>query len=417
MFKKLSITNFQSHKDTFITFDPGINVITGTSRSGKTAVLRALRWLYENRPRGNNFIRHTTTRADVILSVDNNDKEVMVARVRDKKDNCYIINTSSNMLAVDDVKYEALRGTVPEEVSEVLNISDINIQSQFDPYFLILDTPGSVGQYVTKITKLDEVDQLLRRFSSKIRKTEEIITAVDNSVDECNSKLDELDRIDFKKYAYSLSVFKTASSRIDDITSSLLELTKLINSTKSAFKQLDKIDPNIEYVIRDANTVLLSYSDIDNDLRAVQDFVYTYSDIDKELISIPDNIDAALVNGNKAFDLCAQSILNYGTIRVDINKVKRIEDELEYIPKDIKKVVHHGDKVLTAILNNVSKINMLYGYINNTKSLIDKYESSSNEYSVLCVKKTELTNSLTVCPICCQELVEDSSLENVLENY
>ena len=55
MLKKLEITNFQSHPKSSLEFVPGINVIFGTSRNGKTAIRRALEWVVTNRPSGGRF--------------------------------------------------------------------------------------------------------------------------------------------------------------------------------------------------------------------------------------------------------------------------------------------------------------------------------------------------------------------------
>src|SRR5665647_764854 len=56
MIKSLEIHNVQSHKDTFLEFDPGVNVIIGSSDSGKTAILRAIKKVVFNRPLGDSFI-------------------------------------------------------------------------------------------------------------------------------------------------------------------------------------------------------------------------------------------------------------------------------------------------------------------------------------------------------------------------
>ena len=56
MIDKISIKNFQSHPNTELELDPGINVITGSSDNGKTSIFRALYWIIYNRPSGNSFI-------------------------------------------------------------------------------------------------------------------------------------------------------------------------------------------------------------------------------------------------------------------------------------------------------------------------------------------------------------------------
>jgi exonuclease SbcC len=60
--KKLSLRNFQSHRETDLEFSPGLNIIVGPSDQGKSAIIRALRWLFYNEPRGTGFIRVGETR-------------------------------------------------------------------------------------------------------------------------------------------------------------------------------------------------------------------------------------------------------------------------------------------------------------------------------------------------------------------
>ena len=50
MFTRLEIKNFQSHKNTTIDFDKNINSICGETDNGKSAVIRAIKWIVENRP-------------------------------------------------------------------------------------------------------------------------------------------------------------------------------------------------------------------------------------------------------------------------------------------------------------------------------------------------------------------------------
>ena len=57
MIKKIKIENFQSHRDTELEFSKGVNVITGLSNSGKTAIIRAFQLLKNNRPLGFRYNR------------------------------------------------------------------------------------------------------------------------------------------------------------------------------------------------------------------------------------------------------------------------------------------------------------------------------------------------------------------------
>ena len=55
MIDKIKIQNYQSHENTELELSPGINVIIGETDRGKTSILRALNWMFSNRPLGEGF--------------------------------------------------------------------------------------------------------------------------------------------------------------------------------------------------------------------------------------------------------------------------------------------------------------------------------------------------------------------------
>ncbi|GAF15365.1 DNA double-strand break repair Rad50 ATPase [Bacillus sp. JCM 19045] len=80
--------NFQSHQDTSIQFDQGLNVIVGQSDSGKTAVLRGLRWALFNLPRGTDFLKVGADFVRVTVTLTNGTK---IVRERTSSKNRYKI--------------------------------------------------------------------------------------------------------------------------------------------------------------------------------------------------------------------------------------------------------------------------------------------------------------------------------------
>jgi len=119
MLNKIKLQNVESHKETELNLDPGVNVIVGNSDSGKSGILRALRWIIRNRPSGEAFRTKGGGDTSVELSLDNQ----VVKRVRTKQKNQYIIN---------NIELNAVKTEVPEEVSNLLNINEANLQQQLD---------------------------------------------------------------------------------------------------------------------------------------------------------------------------------------------------------------------------------------------------------------------------------------------
>lgn len=123
MIKKVVIENFQSY--TKIELAPAGNgqltVITGPSDSGKTAILRALRWLFVNEPQGDDFIRVGATFARVTAEYEGFDEGggVVVRHRTSGGTNRYIVNGE---------KLEGFgRGGVPLEVKEITGVRPVKI--------------------------------------------------------------------------------------------------------------------------------------------------------------------------------------------------------------------------------------------------------------------------------------------------
>ena len=154
MIQRLHITNFQSHENTELDFHKGVNIIVGTSDSGKSAIIRALRWLVWNRPSGEAFRSHWGGPTKVIVDTD----EAIVSRLRDKE----------NQYALGDTHFNAVRTDVPEEIQKALNMTELNLQTQLEMPFLLAMSPGEVASYFNDIAGLSKIDTSLQYINRSI---------------------------------------------------------------------------------------------------------------------------------------------------------------------------------------------------------------------------------------------------------
>lgn len=181
--KKITIENFQSHKKTVVNFAGSgqLTIITGPSDGGKTAILRALRWVFYNAPSGIDFIRVGTTFARITIEYENGD---IVARWRS--------NGGINRYLVNGNTFEGFGSAVPLEVQEVTGIRpvtigdmeiDLNLASQLQGPFLGKDvSAGARAKVLGKLAGTEEIDiagktlgtDLYRREQDKKRLEKEI---------------------------------------------------------------------------------------------------------------------------------------------------------------------------------------------------------------------------------------------------
>ncbi|TCP53697.1 exonuclease SbcC [Tumebacillus sp. BK434] len=144
--RNLRIENFQSHELTEMAFDDGLNVIVGASDNGKSAVIRALRWLLYNEPRGSDFMRVGATQCRVMIELADGSR---VTRERTPSKNRYIVMQASG----EEQIYEGFGNTVPKEVSDLTGVrkvaldedneTPLHLGTQLEPPFL-LSEPGSI---------------------------------------------------------------------------------------------------------------------------------------------------------------------------------------------------------------------------------------------------------------------------------
>lgn len=179
MIETIEIRNFQSHEHTaFHDLSPGLNVVLGTTSDvGKSALLRALRWVIWNRPQGTAFRSHWAGREGTMVRLDlqpkDADEAVSIFRNRNDQENAYALMPWFEGGAGPQETYKTLRGEVPEPVRKVLGTGPINMQFQFDPPFLLADSPGEVAATLNRTVRLDVIDRATKTLAANRRRAEQ----------------------------------------------------------------------------------------------------------------------------------------------------------------------------------------------------------------------------------------------------
>jgi exonuclease SbcC len=225
MISKIEINNFQSHKHTVIEFYAGVNVIVGASDCGKSAILRALRFVIENRPAGDSVISHWAKQADVSIWVGDD----VIRRIKGKSKNEYWLNKTL---------YKAFGQTVPDDIQKVLNMSDVNIQRQLDGPFLLDDTPGQVATHFNKLANLEKIDTGMRNILSWITKLNQTITSTRAEQKELKEEHKQLSYV--KKMMGDVELLERAEQRAGKLGASQSTLHKLTEKTKTVQSDIEK---------------------------------------------------------------------------------------------------------------------------------------------------------------------------------
>lgn len=217
MIEQIHIKNFQSHGDSVFDLVPGVNAIVGDSHVGKSAVRRLLHWIRCNRPLGSSFIKSGSRRAYGRVQFDNG----VVERTKAAKKSTYVLGGNPE-------PYTSFGSGVPEDVTELVNMSDVNVQTQHGPFFLIMDTPGSVATYLRSVTGLDELSEVSSDINTRLRSAKSRMSTVEQEVTDLHNSIDDLDEIDVTRLEECLDECVHLGARSDALEIELKSLSRII---------------------------------------------------------------------------------------------------------------------------------------------------------------------------------------------
>jgi len=186
---KIQILNFQSHKNTVLDLCPGVNAIIGNSGTGKSSVLRAINWLINNTPTGDDFV---SWGGDCVVSISDDDWEV--SRIKGKGKNQYAVRRNGAVQV-----YEGFGRDVPEPIKNLLNMQDFNLRFQYQKPFLIGESSGEVTRYLNRVARLDIIDKAMSNIDSRLRREKnqlDVETSVVEKTDIQLLKFKDVDQIE-----------------------------------------------------------------------------------------------------------------------------------------------------------------------------------------------------------------------------
>lgn len=182
MLNHISIRNFQSLRKIDIELGP-FTVIVGSSSSGKSGSIRALRALVSN-VRGSSYVTRGAKTASV--SVDLND--TIVALERGDGVGRYTIKPEF----YEAKEYTKLNGSVPEDVTDILRISsDLCFSQQFDSPYLLTESGAVVARALGELTNVSTIFAAAREGNRLRLSTQSILKLRSADLDDLRIKAQE----------------------------------------------------------------------------------------------------------------------------------------------------------------------------------------------------------------------------------
>lgn len=396
--KSIKIKNFRSHKDTHIEFDPNVNIIIGENDSGKTNILRVLKWIVDNRPSGDDMRSFWEGDTVAKLDVDN----IIIERIRTNSENLYKMNGEV---------YKAFGQGVPEQIAKFLNMNPNNISFQMDGPFLLGLSAADVAKHYNKIIKLDIIDQVVSNINKILKEEETNLKFSKISLKEEQDKLKIFDWLDdaeinirylekievkinnLKKGIESLETLSLKLVRLSEKhdlinrvlineskVNELIQLDKTIQNEFDKYKNLAQLKDKLKLLVEKQNKISL---------------ILKHNEAVNNLISDCKLIEDKKQDLNKLTQLCSQ-LQNLRERKIKILKKLKFENIILQLEKKKNEIEDEKHK-LEKLQNLSEKLNEL---LTRNKNLSIKIVQLEGEYK---------QNLPEICPIL---EIKCSKLEN-----
>lgn len=194
--KRVRLINFESHKDTTVEFNGGVNLIVGESDCGKSSIIRAIKGVAYN-IFDNDSLRIGEKRCTIELESTNgivrlhkgdaNDYEVIDFRNNNKK---YEFKTVGK--TVPEIVYE-ITGLRPLVIGDIFDIP--NISFQLDKHYMLSEVNGAgcnsnmIARIVDNVVGLGGIEELINKISSEMAKNKRTTTVNLNTITDLRNSL------------------------------------------------------------------------------------------------------------------------------------------------------------------------------------------------------------------------------------
>lgn len=347
--KTIRLQNFQSHKDTLIELDSNVNVLSGESNMGKTAILRGLLWLITNRPNGIGFVskwaKEVNKKGEVVLTktamcsvsvtvVATDGKEHTLTRLRTRDKNVY---------EVDGVELEAVGTSVPDEVSALLGMHECNVQSQDDTYFMLTLPPGQVATKLNELVHLETIDKAFEYNKKGKLRCSALVKEWDGVVSEAKLKLRGLSKV--PDMADELKEVQSLIEEFNDLQAQLADMKLLAEDYYNRKRGLEQAIPYLDEDIELLSDRISDYKEQTTVLRTAEVLLSEFDDIKNKIKECPqineqdiDELTRYVTSYKEVENLLSALFQQTALCEMVENKMNFVERQLEAIAKDLPKV-------------------------------------------------------------------------------
>ena len=448
------IENFQSHENTTIQFKDGLNAIIGKSNSGKTSILRAIRWALDNDPHGSDFI--TTGKEECKVTVNFTDgTQIVRKRTRTDAGEYTVIGKTvqpDGTVNMWNDTYKGFANNVPVEIANIHQMPKINLtkdicthlnmMSQLDGPFLVTESPQVKAAIIGRLTGTQIIDLGIKDTNKNILSNSKAIKVY---AKEKQEKEDEL--LAFSALPYHEQCLKFLKSILKYYEDQLDQYNLVGNKYREMLRfktAIDTFNNDLKNITIELSCIKYQLS-IFSYLNSVQDIFNMHN----ELTSISNNIMSCkrlqkwlivVLSLMKQLRQWKNECNLYSTIIYSYNRLNDIQNEMTTSKASLDKCnvfIQYGTETKKLLKDILIYIGVLRKDIDNTVPLYNKYNDISNnkiavykltlqqcdesinnntkKMQELVAQQEQLIKDNNICPCCGQKISANKYIKNINE--
>jgi DNA repair exonuclease SbcCD ATPase subunit len=378
MIKQIRLKNFEKHKAFDAQFSEGLNIICGRTDAGKSAILRAISWV----------VRHDTLRTGTIthgetsLRVGVKTTGGTVVRFKDSTGYGYKAGGET---------FLACASQQPKEVSDALQLTDINIQMQEDPVFFLGLTPGKLAEEVNKIVDLGAIDKCSAWLKSNKTKTSTLAEAAKTKAASLAEQAKALDWVVAAQEAYTQ--LHTLATGIEHLHRKAESLTLQTDSIRTQQTQQQALRPLLEAL----DVYVFQAAVIQGAAHSAKTRKQALESILKELSACEGLDQLTLLRGDLGhLAVCEEDLRKKCERHLVLGS---LVSGTRALPEKISKF--SGLRVaLEGIISQKTQTVGLLGKVTDIEKLVNSLKECYNAYPELIKTKADIEEKLGKCPTC-----------------
>ena len=473
---KLILENFQSHKYSELVFNGGMNVIIGPSDSGKSAIIRALKWVLYNEPSGDYFIRENENQCSVTIHTNDG---FILKRYRTRSKNGYSLTYPNG----EELTFEGIGNSVPNEIVETIGIqkiqldsdesASINIGEQLEGPFLLSEKTSTRANAIGRLVGVNILDDAIKETAKDIKNINSKKKNLEESLDNINNELESFNYLDQLTSTYNelkdklnlleyknkkLEKLLTLKSNLNSILSNKKNAEAILNNLKNLyrietlFEKLSKelikyynfekthekltfynqkimVTEKILNSLIDLSKVDRTYNNLGYKIKSYNEFTLLYAKYnklkkDKNIyMNLMDSLEHIDQVNNIYNDLYLKTntylkILQYNSRLIEIKKkihyIYQINDRLnKFTEKTNIEEITLRIKLLVDLVSFNNKISKLQKDITRSSEIIKKLNEDMN---TIVYKYKNILSKYEKCPYCLSDINKDK-IEHIIKYH